>query len=112
MTDQAVISPAALQEAISELNHQGAEILLGGIQQAEPVLGPFIHHMAIQVAGKLALAGAPTEYSPGRAYRPAGSLRLDLFGVPQRQLPDLARHDHGPAAQGPGSSAYRGCNRQ
>ena len=65
MTDQAVVSPVALQAAITELNREGAEKLLSNIQQAEPELGPFIHHMALQVAGKLALAGAPTDIVQG-----------------------------------------------
>lgn len=63
MTDQTVISPAALQAAITELNRQGAEQLLGRIQQAEPELGPFIQHLAVQVPASWRSPGRPPKLS-------------------------------------------------
>jgi ribosomal protein L7/L12 len=113
MTDQAVISPVALQAAITELNQQGAENLLGRIQQAEPEFGSFIHHMAVQVAGKLALSGAPAEVIQGvhndllgacaltyLAFR-KGSYEIWQDTVLDQRLKDLEVEPAAPAAASP-----------
>jgi ribosomal protein L7/L12 len=65
MTDQTVVSEAALQAALNEIGCHGPERILRGMAQAEPNLGPFIRHTAVQVAGKLALTGAPPEVVQG-----------------------------------------------
>jgi ribosomal protein L7/L12 len=65
MNDQTVISAAALQAALSDMSTVETQALVGSIVRAEPELGPYLQGMAVQVAGQLALSGAPPEVCQG-----------------------------------------------
>jgi ribosomal protein L7/L12 len=59
MRDDTLVSDAALQQAMDSLGQHGPETLFHTFLEAEPHLGPLVLRTATQVAGNLALSGAP-----------------------------------------------------
>jgi ribosomal protein L7/L12 len=65
MRDETLVSDAALQQAMDNMGQHGPEAVLQTFLHAEPNLGPVVLATATQVAGKLALSGAPQEVVAG-----------------------------------------------
>lgn len=65
MRDETLVSDAALQQAMDSMGQHGPEAVLQTFLHAEPNLGPVVLATATQVAGKLALSGAPQEVVAG-----------------------------------------------
>jgi ribosomal protein L7/L12 len=59
MRDDTLVSDAALQQVMDRMGQHGPESLFHTFLQAEPHLGPAVLRTATQVAGNLALSGAP-----------------------------------------------------
>jgi ribosomal protein L7/L12 len=59
MRDDTIVSETALKTAVEEVGKNGPDTMMATIVQAEPILGNFLQATAAQVAGKLALSGAP-----------------------------------------------------
>jgi ribosomal protein L7/L12 len=59
MRDDTLVSDAALQQVMDSLGQHGPESLFHTFLEAEPHLGPAVLRTATEVAGNLALCGAP-----------------------------------------------------
>ena len=63
--DSMIVEPEYLLHARQDIAHSGAGEALAAVGQLEPALASFIHESLATIAGKLALAGAPTELVQG-----------------------------------------------
>jgi hypothetical protein len=63
--DSMIVEPEYLLHARQDVAHNGAREALAAVAQLEPALASYIHESLATIAGKLALAGAPTEVVQG-----------------------------------------------
>jgi hypothetical protein len=63
--DSMIVEPEYLLHARKDIAGSGTGEALAAVAQLEPALASFIHESLATIAGKLALAGAPTEVVQG-----------------------------------------------
>jgi hypothetical protein len=63
--DGMLVEPDHIMSAVQQVGASGSDKFLAEIGQTEPALASFVGQNLLSIAGKLALAGAPTEVVQG-----------------------------------------------